>query len=150
MALQTASMMGLTPRPARHATEFPKELSVVVNVTSLLPNKAGSPRRSQPAILSQLSGKLETSATPTFATIMRILLHPQLRTALPKSVQRDLRARVWTRFKSQAPRPSRRQEAASPAPKDLSAATTRTSSPAGAAAKINIRRGTEPHLTGVS
>ncbi|OOQ84867.1 hypothetical protein PEBR_28602 [Penicillium brasilianum] len=72
---------------------------------------------------------------------MRILFHPQLRTALPKSVQRHLRARVWTRFKSQAPRPSRRQEAASPAPKDLSAATTRTSSPAGAAAKINIRRG---------
>ncbi|GLI78907.1 hypothetical protein PoHVEF18_007229 [Penicillium ochrochloron] len=72
---------------------------------------------------------------------MRILLHPQLRAALPKSVQRDIRARVWTRFKSQAPRPSRRHETLSPAPKDLTAATTRTTSPAGAAAKTIVRRG---------
>lgn len=74
---------------------------------------------------------------------MRIFLHPQLRAALPKTVQRDIRARIWTRFKSQAPRPSRRHEAPPPAPKDLSAATTRTSSPAGAAAKLSVRRGIE-------
>lgn len=74
---------------------------------------------------------------------MRVFLHPQLRAAIPKSVQRDIRARIWTRFKSQAPRPSRRHEAAPPAPKDLSAATTRNSSPAGAAAKLSVRRGIE-------
>ncbi|KAF7715750.1 Uncharacterized protein PECH_006195 [Penicillium ucsense] len=75
---------------------------------------------------------------------MQILIHPRLRTTLPRALRRDLQARVWARHKSQAPRPSRRHEAVAPAPKDLTAATTsRTSSPAGAAAaaKLSVRRG---------
>ncbi|KAJ5579891.1 uncharacterized protein N7459_005876 [Penicillium hispanicum] len=71
-----------------------------------------------------------------------ILLHPQLRAALPRSVQRDLRSRLWVRFKSQLPRPSQRHEPISADPKELSQTAARPSAPTTAAAKTSIRRGT--------
>ncbi|KAJ5108091.1 hypothetical protein N7456_004766 [Penicillium angulare] len=71
-----------------------------------------------------------------------ILLHPQLRSALSKSAQRDLRSQIWIRFKSQIPRPSKRHEptASEPTPKELNQTPTR--SPASTnAAKRNLRKG---------
>ncbi|KAJ5156681.1 hypothetical protein N7492_009484 [Penicillium capsulatum] len=69
-----------------------------------------------------------------------ILLHPQLRAALPKSVQTDLRNRVWARFKSQVPRPSQRHEPATPESKDLSH-QTRSSTPTTHAPRTSVRKG---------
>ncbi|KAJ5632423.1 hypothetical protein N7490_008762 [Penicillium lividum] len=63
-----------------------------------------------------------------------ILFHPQLRTAFPRSVQRDLRIQIWARFKSQVPLPSRRHE-----PKELNPTSARALAPG--ASKTNIRRG---------
>lgn len=147
MTLQAASIINLTPRPARYAQYHQyhqrTECSGGQWKQSLSQNKeARQGGHGRPFWRDFRTSLKPPSASPTIAINMRIFLHPQLRAALPKSVHRDIRARVWTRFKSQAPRPSRRQETLSPAPKDLTAATTRTTSPAGAAAKTTFRRGT--------
>ncbi|KAJ6017835.1 hypothetical protein N7451_001214 [Penicillium sp. IBT 35674x] len=71
-----------------------------------------------------------------------ILLHPQLRAALPKSVQRDLRTQLWVRFKSQVPRPSKRHEPAAPAaPESKELNPTSARAPVPTASKTNLRRG---------
>ncbi|KAJ5300888.1 uncharacterized protein N7443_005890 [Penicillium atrosanguineum] len=68
-----------------------------------------------------------------------ILLHPQLRAAIPRSAQRSLRNQLWTRFKSQAPRPSQRHEPGTPQSKDL-AASARPAPPS-TPAKTTVRKG---------
>ena len=76
-------------------------------------------------------------------TMRHILLHPQLRSALPKSVQRDLRSQIWLRFKSHVPRPSKRHEPATPESKDVNATPSPTRPPTSTAtaAKTNLRKG---------
>ncbi|KAJ5622289.1 hypothetical protein N7528_005521 [Penicillium herquei] len=70
-----------------------------------------------------------------------ILLHPQLRSALPKSVQRNLRSQIWLRFKSQVPRPSKRHEPAIPEAKELNPTTPRPAATTSAATKPHLRKG---------
>ncbi|KAJ5675576.1 hypothetical protein N7462_008473 [Penicillium macrosclerotiorum] len=71
---------------------------------------------------------------------MRILLHPQLRAALPKSAQRNLCSRINFRFKSQASRVTQRHESVVPTSKNAGP-TARNPSTASVAAKTSIRRG---------
>lgn len=73
-------------------------------------------------------------------TMRHILLHPQLRAALPKSAQRDLRNRLWVRLKSHAPRPSQRHEPAAPESKDVSH-QARSSAPTNPAPRTSVRKG---------
>ncbi|KAJ5096040.1 hypothetical protein NUU61_005396 [Penicillium alfredii] len=47
----------------------------------------------------------------------QILLHPQLRTALPQCAQRGLRNQIWARFKSQVPMPSKKHDFVGSLPK---------------------------------
>jgi hypothetical protein len=73
---------------------------------------------------------------------MRILLHPALR-ALPRSAQRDLRSRVWLRFKTQAPLPSQRNAPKAPVPKTVAGTTPQSTTITSSAesVKTTIRKG---------
>lgn len=78
----------------------------------------------------------------TLHTMRPILLQHHWRTALPRSVQRDLRHRVWVRFKSQVPRPSQRHEPAPLESKEPSSTPTRsTPTTPSISPKTSIRRG---------
>jgi hypothetical protein len=82
---------------------------------------------------------------------MRILLHPTLR-ALPRSAQRDLRSRVWLRFKTQVPLPSQRNAPKAPPPKTVTGTTPEppTITSSAESVKTTIRKGGTEKLSAAS
>jgi hypothetical protein len=100
----------------------------------------GMPRRSRSLSSPSTAFRSGKNLQPFSNTMRHILLHPQLRAALPKRVQRDLRSQIWARFKSQVPLPSKRHEPATPEPKELNSTSARVPTPS--ASKTNLRRGT--------
>ncbi|KAI9930997.1 hypothetical protein AWENTII_004215 [Aspergillus wentii] len=73
---------------------------------------------------------------------LQVLLHPQLRTSLPRAVRRDLNSRLFTRFKTtQKPLRSSKDEVPSLKPKDPNVIASRNPTTPSAHAKTTIRRG---------